>query len=162
MAPIDVDGESVSSDSDSLFDQAPINVNLDISDFNIDDSVSLPSVTCTPIPRPEPPLNNTPPPLSEPIADAPPKNSPLPPPPLLEPIAVAPPTNSPPPPPTPTNSGIACQSRADHINITTLISTPPIIPNVTQLSQASMIPTEANSVRGTILQSQLQVLLSFL
>ena len=70
-APIDIDGESVSRDSDSLFDRAHINVNLNTSNFDSDDSVSLPPDTCTPIRHPEPLLNNTPPPLSEPITDAP-------------------------------------------------------------------------------------------
>ena len=150
-ATIVIDGESVLSDSDSLFDRASINVNLNTSDYDSDDSVSLPPVNCTPIRHREPTLNNTPPMRSEPIADVPPINYTLPPPLPSEPIASAPPTNSALPPPLPSEPfASAPPTNSPLPPPTPTTSIRPAIPNVTQLSQASLIPIDANSVRGTI------------
>ena len=68
----------------------------------------------------------------EPFPNTPPTNSTLPPPQPSEPLPNTPPTNIILPPPTPTTSIL------------------PTIPTVTQLSQASELPPDPNSVRGTI------------
>ena len=116
--------------------------------------------TCTPIPRPALPFTNTPPPHSQPIAHAPPPNST----PITRYVTddIIAPIISPLPPPTPTNSGIASQSRADITSTTTLSSTLLMIPTVTQLSQVSLRPSGSDALQATIRQRQLPGLPTFL
>lgn len=158
---INVDGESVSSSSDSsLFDEPNLFQNAEAIMSDTESEATLaPTTTCTrPDPLPEstnrpptaPAFSNIPPPPHSPSTT-----------PLL-PVAPSPAniirtvtTQNDNPPPTPTNSGLLPQPPST-------TPTPPFIPTVSQLSQATSNSSGADALRATSRQRQLPGLPSFL
>ena len=158
---INVDGESVSSSSDSsLFDEPNLFQNAEAIMSDTESEATLaPTTTCTrPDPLPEstnrpptaPAFSNIPPPPHSPSTT-----------PLL-PVAPSPAniirtvtTQNDNPPPTPTNSGLLTQPPST-------TPTPPFIPTVSQLSQATSNSSDAYALRATSRQRKLPGLPSFL